>query len=176
MAKSAGLAEQLFVDGYDLSGDVGEVSNLSAPSGVLDVTAINKGGVERIHGLFDGQIAFSHFFNDAASQSFPVLKTRPNTDRVISYFHGSAIGNMAAALIAKQPTFDWSRGADGSLVGTTTGQGNGKGLEYGGAGGTLVAADGQLTAGKRTDTGATNGASLDSGIAGGTAGGCAAGL
>jgi hypothetical protein len=174
MAKETGLGDLLFVDGVDISGDVGQVSQLGFPSGVLDVTAINASGMERIHSHVDGVIVFNAFFNDAAGQAFPTLKTKPATDRIVSYFHGSGIGEMAASLVAKQVDFDWERGADGSLVGSITAQGNKYGLEMGGGGGTTIAADGQLTAGKRTDSGATNGASLDCGIAGGTALGCAA--
>ena len=163
MAKATGLGDLLFVDGYDLSGDVGAVQTISAPSNPLDVTGINKSALERIYGLADGLIEFSAFFNDAANQEHAVLKAKPAGNRIVSYFKGSAIGNMAASLVAKQNTFDWTRGADGSLVGTIQCQGsNGAGLEYGGKGGASgAAADGQLTAGKRTDTAATNGASLD---------------
>ena len=174
MAKTSGLGDLLFVDGYDLSGDVGAVQTMSAPSAALDVTAINKSAMERLHGLFDGMIEFNSFFNDAANQAFPRLKAKPAGNVIVSYFKDSAIGNMAANLVAKQNTFDWNRSPDGALIGSIQCQGNGFGLEYGGTGGTLVAKDGQLTAGKRTDTAATNGASLDSGIAGGTALGLAA--
>jgi hypothetical protein len=177
VAKGSGLGDQLFIDGYDLSGDIGSVDTLSAPSNPLDVTAINKSAMERLYGLFDGAITFNQFFNDAANQEHPVLKAKGSgADRVVSYFHGSAIGNMAAQLVAKQIDFNWTRSQDGALSGPTNCQGNGYGLEYGGPGGTLVAKDGQLTAGKRTDTAATNGASLDSGIVGGTALGLAAAL
>lgn len=175
MAKASGLGDALFVDGYDLSGDVGAVQTLASPSGDLDVTGLDKSAHERLYGLFDGLIEFRPWFNDAAFHEHLVLRAKASgTDRIVTYFHGAAIGNMAASLVAKQANFDWSRGNDGSLQGTVQAMGNGYGLEYGGGGGTLVAQDGQLTAGKRTDTGATDGASLDCGIAGGTSLGCAA--
>src|SRR3972149_4985663 len=103
MAKSAGLAESLFVSGVDISGDVGSVDTISARSGVLDVTAIDKAAHERILSHTDGEITFNHFFNDAAGQEFATLKAK------------------------------------------------GKGLEHGE----------QPTAGRRTDTSATNGSSLN---------------
>lgn len=156
MAKESGLGDLLFVHGIDLSGDVGSVNNISAPSGLLDWTGINKSGHERGYGLYDGQIAFSHFFNDATGAEHGALKAKGSGgDRVVSYFKGSAIGNMAAGLVAKQMNFDWSRNNDGSLQGTSQFNGNGYGLEY----------CEQLTAGKRTDASATNGASLDGGAA-----------
>ena len=168
MAKGNGLSDLLFVDGYDLSGDIGSVSELASPSSVLDVTGINATGHERLLGNFDGMLNFAPWFNDAASQEHAVLKVF-SADRIVSYFHGSAIGNMSASIVAKQFTYGLNRTNDGGLAGTVSCQGNGSGLEFGGPGGTLVAKDGQLTAGKRTDTGATNGVSLDSGIVGGTA-------
>lgn len=155
MSKASGLGDQLFIDGYDLSGDTQAVGSISSPSAPLDVTGINKSAHERIYGLLDGEISFDHYFNDAASADFPVLKTKPSTDRIGCYFHGSAIGNMAAALVAKQVNFDWNRNADGSLMGKTQLLGNGYALDY----------CEQLTAGKRTDTAATNGSSLNAGAA-----------
>lgn len=156
MAKESGLGDQLFIDGYDLSGDVGAVDRIGAPSQRLDVTGIDKSGHERILGTLDGEISFRHFFNDADDQEHEALKAKDSgADRVVCYFHGSAIGNMAAGLVAKQVTYDFERNADGSLSGPTQCLGNAKGLDY----------CEQLTAGKRTDTEATNGASLDGGAA-----------
>lgn len=152
MAKESGLGDLLFVDGVDLSGDVGAVQRMAAPSGGLDVTALNKSAHERIYGLFDGEIAFNAFFNDAADQEHVTLKAKGSgANRIICYFHGSGIGEMAAGLVAKQMNYDPTRAADGMLTIDAQTLGNGYGLDY----------SEQLTAGKRTDTGATNGASLD---------------
>ena len=156
MAKQAGLAELLLVDGTDISGDVGAVQSISAPSAVLDVTAINVGAHERIYAHHDGALTYNHYFNDAVGAEFPTMKAKgAGANRVVTYLHGSTIGNMAAGLVALQITFDWTRGTDGSLAGPTECLGNGYGLEY----------CEQLTAGKRTDASATNGASFDAGAA-----------
>ena len=152
MAKQSGLGDRLILAGYDISGDVGSVDRIGKPSGVLDVTAINASGFERIHSHVDGEIAFSQFFNDAASAEHDALKAKGSgADRVALYLHGAAIGNMAAGLVAKQVNYDWTRNADGSLTGQTQLLANAKGLDY----------CEQLTAGLRTDTAATNGSSLD---------------
>lgn len=175
MAKQSGMGDFLYVDGVDLSGDVGAVQTMRAPCNALDVTSISKSAYERIHGLFDGEISFNSFFNDAASQEHLTLKAKGSgANRVVSYFHGAALGGMAAGLVAKQVNYDGARGADGSLVFTIQCLGNGFGLDHSGGGGTLAAADGQLTAGKVTHASATNGSGLDSGIVGGTAFGLAA--
>lgn len=154
MAKQSGLGDQLFVDGYDLSGDVGSVQRLGAPSDVLDVTAIIKSARERIYSLFDGMIEFACFWNVATDQEHDALKAKASgADRVVCYFKGSGIGNMAAGMVGKQVNYDWNRGTDGALLGAVQAQADGHGLDFGE----------QLTAGKRTDTGATNGSSLNAG-------------
>jgi len=156
MAKGSGFGDQLFVAGYDLSGDVSTVS-LGAPSGILDVTSINSaGGHERIYSHVDGAIDFATFFNDAAAAQHVVLKAKgSDADRITTYFHGSAIGNMAAGMVAKQVNYDGNRSSDGSLTFSVQALANAYGLDYGE----------MLTAGKRTDTTATTGASHNYGAA-----------
>lgn len=156
MAKQSGLGDQLFVHGYDLSGDVSAVGTLASPNALLDMTGIDKSAHERIYGLSDGQITFNHFFNDAANAEHDALKAKGSgADRVVTYFKGSAIGNMAAGLVAKQINFDWNRNADGTLMGTSDFQGNGYNLDY----------CEQLTAGKITHASASNGSSHNYGAA-----------
>lgn len=156
MAKQNGLGDLLFLDGYDVSGDVGSVERIAFPSRVLDVTAINASGMERIHSHVDGEISFRQFFNDAAAAEHEVLRAKGSgADRIATYFHGSTLGNVTAGLVAKQVNYDWERSADGALLGSTQLLGNKYGLEYGV----------MLTAGKRTDTTATNGTGVDNGAA-----------
>lgn len=153
------MGDALFIDGADLSGDVGAVSRVGSPQGVLDVTAINATAMERIYSHHDGAIEFTSFFNDATGQEHLTLRGKAaGVDRIASYFRGAAIGNVCASLVAKQVNYDPNRGADGSLISTTQCLGNLYGLDWGK----------QLTAGKRTDTTATNGASLDNGAASAT--------
>ena len=73
------------------------------------------------------------------------------TDRVATYAVGTTLGNPAASHVCKQINYDPNRADNGSMRAAVATQGNGYGLEWG-----L-----QLTAGKRTDTAATNGASID---------------
>lgn len=152
MAKESGLGDMLFVDGVDLSGDVGSVKTIGAPTDTLEVTGIDKSAKERINGLFDGMIEFNAFFNDAVSQEHATLKAQGSgADRIVCYFHGSGIGEMAAGLVAKQLKYDGSRPDDGLLTFDAATEGNGYGLDF----------CEQLTAGKRSDTSATNGSSWD---------------
>lgn len=151
MAKQSGLGDNLYVSGYNLSGDIGSLNRIGGGPEALPVTGIDKYAFERIGGRRDGAIEFSSWFNPAASQAHPVLSALPRVDTIVSYFRGTAIGSPAANLVAKQIEYDGTRADDGAFNFKVSALANGYGLEWGT----------QLTAGRRTDTGATNGASID---------------
>lgn len=155
MAKQSGLGDNFYWVGRDLSGDVGSLGSISGGNAPIEVTGISSSAMERLGGIRNGQIEFNAFFNDATSPdgAFSALKGLSTSDRTCSYFRGTAIGNAAAGLVAKQINLDPTRGADGSLTLAIQAVSNGFGLEWGV----------QLTAGMRTDTVATNGTSYDTG-------------
>jgi len=153
VAKQSGLGDNLYVAGYDLSGDISALGRIGGGPTALDVTGIDKSAFERIGGLRDGSLEFASYFNDAAGQAHPRLSTLPTTDVSITYCRGTTLGNPAAAIVAKQINYDGTRGDDGAFTFAVQAQANGYGLEWGR----------QLTAGKRTDTTATNGSSVDFG-------------
>lgn len=150
MAKRSGLGSVLYYDGYDLSGDK-QSFGIASPMSPLDVTPINKSAVERIGGRRDGAMSSVSFFNPASAQAHEVESALLTTDRVYTIGIGSSIGSPAAMLVSKQIGYDPTRAAEGELTFAVEAQGNGYGLEWGEL----------LTAGTRTDTGATNGASFD---------------
>lgn len=149
--KRTGLGMNLYCGGYDLSGDVGALNNIRGGPSPLVVTGIDKEAYERIGGLRDGGLEFMSFFNKAAGQAHPVQSALPRTDVIVVATVGTTLGNPAAAVVAKQVNYDGTRAADGSLTFTTQALANAYGLEWGI----------QLTAGKRTDTSATNGTAVD---------------
>lgn len=153
MAKQSGLGDNLYVAGYDLSGDIGSLSRIAGGNTPLDVTAINKSAFERLGGLRDGGIDFVSYFNDATGAATDRLKTLPTTDVILTYARGTTLGNPGACLVSKQINYDGTRGQDGSLTFATSAVANGYGLEWGR----------QLTAGIRQDTAAANGTSVDFG-------------
>lgn len=155
MAKQSGLGDALYLTGFDLSGDIGSLGRVAGGPSTQDVTGIDKSAMERIGGLRDGGIDFTAYFNKAAGQEHLRLSTLPTTDVVVTYCRGTTLGNPAAALVAKQINYDGTRSDDGSFTFTVQAQANAFGLEWGR----------QLTAGKRTDTTATNGTSVDLGTA-----------
>jgi hypothetical protein len=151
VAKASGLGDELLIGGYQLSGDIQQINNISSPIATLDVTGINSSAHERITGLRDGNLAATTFFNVAAGREHPVLKTLPTTDVHVMYMRGTTLGNPSATLVSKQINYNGKRGNEGSFTFEVEAQANGFGLEWGQL----------LTAGLRTDTTATNGTSID---------------
>jgi hypothetical protein len=154
LAKQSGLGDRLLVAGYDLSGDVGSIGELSGGPGVLPGTGIDKSAEERLFGVHDGAINYTAFFNKASNRAHPRLSALPTTDQLVTYCHGSTLGNPGAAMFAKQITYDGTRGQDGSFTFAVNAQlADGHVMQWGRQG----------TAFLRTDTSATNGASIDDG-------------
>lgn len=161
MAKQSGLGDNLYVGGYDISGDVGSLSRIGGGPAALDVTAINSSAFERIGGLRTGEVSFTAYFNDdgsanrgaGAGSTHVELSALPTGDVIVTYCRGTTLANPGAAMTSKQINYDPTRGADGSLTIGVQALSNGFGIEWGK----------QLTAGLRTDTGATNGTGVDYG-------------
>lgn len=151
MGKSSGLGDNLYVGGSDLSGDISAISRIGCSAAQLDFTGINKEAFERKHGVRDGSIEFTSYFNPATGQAHPTLSALPTSDVIVSYFRGTAVGNVTGSINAKQVGYDPTRGNDGALTLATQAQANKFGLEWGV----------MLTAGKQTDTSATDSTGLD---------------
>ena len=152
MAKTSGLGNNLYISGFDLSGDVGAIGNIASTRGVQDVTSINKSAHERLLTHSDSTIEFNSFFNDAALAEHAALSNLPTTDRIVTFLMGSTLGDTACAMTGKQLNYDASRTADGGLTFAVTVQGSaGIPLEWGISG----------TAGKVTHSSATNITSID---------------
>lgn len=151
MTKQSGMGDRLFVNGVDLSGDIGSLSSIHGGPAVQDVTDITQSAISRLGLLRDGGIDYTAWFDKAAGAAHKTLSVLPYTDVQMMYLRGTAIGNAAAAVIAKQVNYDPNREASGALSWGVSTQGNGVGLEWGE----------QLTAGIRTDTTATNGLGYD---------------
>jgi len=155
MAKKSGLGQQIFVHGYDLSGDIAAINNASSPRELLDATALNASAHERLLGLSDGNLGVSSWFNDATEQEHAAYKALPTTDRIVTWAFGATRGDVAACLVGKQINYDGTRGTDGSLEFTVDTQSNGVSLDW---------CD-TLTTGKETHGSAGNSTSRDDGAA-----------
>lgn len=118
MAKSSGFGVRLYLQGRDLSGDVGSIGTIRSSLNPLDVTGLDKTAMERIAGLRDGEITFNNFFNPAEGASFEYLSTLPTTNVLALVTFGLNAGDPVVALTAKQVNYDWSRSQDGAFLGT----------------------------------------------------------
>lgn len=151
MAKSTGLGDQLFIGGFDIGADVSMIGNLSTPRETLPSTGITKFANERLFGKRDGMAEFTTYFNKASGQQHLALRGLPRTDVHLMYLRGTTLGDESVGLVGKQVNYDASRGDDGALTFGVNVQANSYGLDW----------CRQLTAGRRTDTAATNGTAID---------------
>lgn len=153
MAKTSGLGDNLYIQGFDASGDIQALGTIGGGPTLLNFTGINKSAYERQGGLRSGQFEMTTFFNTVAVTGglHEKLSALPRTDVVMTYCRGTTLGDPAASLIGKQVNYDPTRGDDGMLTFGVSAQSNGYGIEWGR----------QLTAGVRTDTAATNGTGID---------------
>lgn len=153
MAKTSGLGDNLYIQGFDASGDIQQLQQIGGGPALLDVTSIKSSAYERIGGLRDGRIEMTTFFNhvQAGTGTHEKLSALPRTDVILTYCRGTVLGNPAASLVGKQVNYDPTRANDGALTFGVSAQANGYGIGWGQ----------QLTAGIRTDTAATNGTAID---------------
>lgn len=155
VSKSSGLGDQLFIGGYDIGSDVASINNLSTPRATLPATGITKFANERIFGQRDGMAEFTTYFNPETltDAEHSALKGLPTVDVHLMYLRGTTLGNEGVGMVGKQVNYDPERGDDGALTFGVSAVANAFGLDWGK----------QLTAGKRTDTAATNGTGVDFG-------------
>jgi hypothetical protein len=69
--KVTGLGDNFYYGGYDLSGDVSSLDQISAPQGTLDATGMTQKAFQRLKGLRDGAMSFTTFMN----VNFPAVST-----------------------------------------------------------------------------------------------------
>lgn len=131
MSKSTGIGERLFLNQYDLSGDIGALGTIQSARAQQDVTDITKVAMARLGLLYDGHLAYSGFFDAAAAQEHPVLSALPQAG-LTTWCAGTAAGSPTASMVANQADYSPTRGPDGSLVfSTTADESGGAGFEWG---------------------------------------------
>jgi len=151
MAKSHGMGMSFFGHGVDISSDIQSLGRVGGGPALLDFTDITKSARARSGGIYSGEMTFSAFLDTALAHVS--LSTLLTTDRIYSLVFGSALGDDVASIIAKQVNYDPNRGNDGSIMFNAQLLSNAFPLEFGD----------MLTAGKKTDTAATNGTAVDYG-------------
>lgn len=149
MSKQSGLGFNLYVGGVDVSGDIGSVAKMSGNQTTQDVTGMDKFAMERLGLLRSGDLDFTAFYNP--TRAHPVFSALPTADQMTTLACGTAFSSPAMSMIGKQVNYDPNREKNGALTVAISAQSNAFGLEWGV----------QLTAGKRSDTTATNGTGVD---------------
>ena len=130
MAKKSGLGQEFYIHGYDLSGDVGSLDDVSGPRELLDITSINKSATERLVGRSSASLGFNTWFDDEAEKEHAALSGLVTTDRVVLWALGGSTGDVACAFPAKQLNYDASVGADGSLSFSVDCESNGVAMDW----------------------------------------------
>lgn len=149
--KTTGLGDRFFLDGFDISGDVGAIQSISMTRALIDVTGLDKDSFERLTGLGDCEMSWNAWFNASAGQSHPVMRNIPD-GRHAMYFRGITLGSSVAAMVGTQANYNVNRQNDGAAaVSAQIMNKSGDLLDWGKA----------LTAGKVTSTSAVDLAGLD---------------
>jgi len=151
--KITGLGAALWWNGYDLSNDTRSLEKISGGVATMfDTTGIDKSAHERLPGARTAEWAFTEFFNKLGAHV--PLSALTRNDQTLTFAVPTAIGSASACVVGRQIGYDPTRSTAGELTETVDVLSDGSGMEWGNL----------LTAGKRTDTAATNGAGWDSGL------------
>ena len=153
MPKQSGLACALYTGGYDVGGDTQSFVIHGGPA-AIDTTDITQSAFSRLGGLRAAEFSWVSYFDTAALASHVALSPLPTADVISTALIGPiAIGCPAVAQTSKQINYDGTRAASGEFTLAVNEQSQGFSQEWGNA----------LTAGKRTDSGATAGSPFDNG-------------
>lgn len=128
MSKQSGLKQGLYVDGYNISGDIQSLG-IGGGCAVLEMTGIDKEAFERQGGLRDGHLDAVSYFNPGTDNSHQLLRPISLTDKIVTFVHLQS--GDAASLVAKRGNYDPTRAADGMLTAQVNSMANGYGLEWG---------------------------------------------
>ena len=133
VGKSTGMGITVFsID--DSGGSARAVLNdvlsfgIKTPRGLQDVTGLDKSAHERLTLLADGSVDMSYVFNDAATTGFfTVMKNfatifAGQVGRTLTITFSGVVGAHTLAMELLFADVPWTRGTDGSLTGSCTGQ------------------------------------------------------
>jgi len=138
MAKQAAGSNRLFVNQYDVSGNVSALSAIEASRELYDMTDITQTARDRKGGLSDGTISVNGWWDATVAASPPavhdVFKTSGGlANAVVTYWTGvAAVGSPVGGLVGCQVNYNPVRSPDATLAWTVNAQASaGAGLEWG---------------------------------------------
>lgn len=126
MAKSSGITTTVNVDDSggtprNLSNDITSIT-VATPTGMQDITGLDKSAIERLGLLKDGTVTFNMIFNPTATTGqHAVFRTSSSTDvtrTVTVVFNTTPTATLAMEM--KISEYNLNRAQDGSLVATAT--------------------------------------------------------
>jgi hypothetical protein len=130
MAKQTGFPGRVLVD--DVAGAAKDISNdinsfeLSTPSGMQDITGLDKSAIERLLLRADGKVSLKGTFNDAVDKSHDIFRTiataRTVARTTLCEPSGVAAGAPRLSMELLYSSYSLSRGDDGSLTWTAEGE------------------------------------------------------
>jgi hypothetical protein len=134
--KQSGLGQKVFVDGYDISGDIQSYA-IGNPRPPIEDTGVDKYGIERLYGRRDGSIEAVTYFNPGSfdpntagkTGSHRLLRSLPLTDRLVTV--ADTQSGAAWSVVAMQGNYDPTLAADGTLTTQVQAMANGYGVEAG---------------------------------------------
>lgn len=155
MSKDHGLGNALYIAGHDLSGET-QTWNVSSAKGMQNATTLRQRAFDRLGLIADSIFSYETLLDTDVDHAHAYLSTLPTTDELVTICHREEIGSPHWSAFQKQINYDPTRGSDAALLFKVDGQGSK---------GTFWDSGVLLTAGKRTDTAATNGSGWDGGSA-----------
>lgn len=103
MAKQGGLADNFYIGGYDLSGDVASIDTLSTPWDVIDFTVVKDSAHERQLTLRSCDLQFTTFYDQVGTGTVAPGVPANNTPIVSTYNWAVLVqvigGTMTAVII-----------------------------------------------------------------------------
>jgi hypothetical protein len=133
MTITSGIGGRAFLDEFNLSGTIAQMSAMEQTEAQLDKTTIQDEAVRRLGARKDGRLATVSHFDDAAGMSHDALSEYPASteNRLLSYCHRATRGAPAWSCWGKQTELIYNRQADGDLLLNASVAGNGYGVELG---------------------------------------------
>jgi len=92
MAKTSGLGDNFYVGGYDLSGDVSSIDQISGGPALIDVTPVKVLANARIGGQRDGTMKFTTWFEFSSAVTNPGVPA--STTPLVSTYNFPVLVNI----------------------------------------------------------------------------------
>lgn len=127
MAKTSGAdgSERLFVDGINVSGNIGAINTAAVRRALTDLTDITQSAIARAALQADGELAFNSWWDGTPTTGVNETFKTVRADAHFMFTHGTALTSPAFCLVAHQADYSIPRSPDGTLAATIAAQSTG---------------------------------------------------